>query len=352
MPFAPASFDDTRSDYIERYLEPLLPDVGAVETFHRGLVDYLARPDARHLVRAVAGLERGVPVTTLDGATLIPGDNSPAWWWHAVLFNDLLADPPVFASFIEATPFHMFKAPARKETLNAKGWYVAHILDVRNRDGRWLDWPTTTAVWRFVRNIHPCNVFYVPKGSADWIDVSADPVMLASVAAFYRERYAAIWDEFCTLAAAPKKHGDPAPDGRLEVTAGPSPIMASAARSAPAPRPAAPIRGGAVGGAAPGWAQILRPGAPTTTGSLLGLDPNAAALTARLVDGLTVERLIAIADAMFNRCRVRDMEAAAPGDPLRPAALAWSALFRRRGLQTYAPHRLDRDCEVARGRAG
>src|SRR5258706_4407973 len=134
MSFAPASVDDTRSDYIERYLKPLLPDVRTVETFHRGLGDYLARPDARHLIRSVAGLERGVPVTTCDGATLIPGDNSPAWWWHAVLFNDLLRDPSGFASLIAATPFHMFKAPSRKETLNAKGWYVAHILDVRNRD--------------------------------------------------------------------------------------------------------------------------------------------------------------------------------------------------------------------------
>src|SRR4051794_22764680 len=85
MPLAPASFDDTRSGYIERLLEPLLPNARAVETFHRGLVGYLARPDARHVVRAVAGLERGVPVTTRDGTTLIPGDNSPAWWWHAVL---------------------------------------------------------------------------------------------------------------------------------------------------------------------------------------------------------------------------------------------------------------------------
>lgn len=341
IPFAPFGFDDMRSEYIERYLEPLLPDVRAVETFHRALVGYLGQPDTQHLVRAVAGLVRGVPIVTGDGTRLVPGDNSPAWWWHAVLFNDLSLDPAAFASFIAATPFHMFKAPSRKETLNAKGWYVAHILGVKNRDVRWQDWPRSAAVWRFVRNIHPCNVFYVPKKPAAWIEISGEPKMLASVAAYYRQRYSSIWADFCELADAPIGHGDPAPDGILDaeewlsadvaaVVSGPSvaqsgPIPARPVASSPSAAPTRRLPTGA--GVAPGWPEILRPGAPTTTGALLGRDPNATTLTKRLVEGLTVERLIAIADAMFNRCRVRDMEAAAPGDPLRQAALAWSALF-------------------------
>ncbi len=323
IPFAPSAFHGARSQYIERHLEPLLPDVRVVEAFHRALVGYLGRPDTLHLVRAVAGLERGVPVTARDGSRLIPGDNSPAWWWHAVLYNDLL-DPAVFASYIAATPFHMFKAPNGRETLNAKGWYVAHILGVKNRDVAWADWARQTAAWRFVRNVHPLNVFYVPKKPAAWIDVSGDAGMLASAAAYYRERYGSIWDEFWRLADAPIGHGDPAPDGRLDVDKGLSadPPAATARTLEPRPRSRPTTPGGA-----PGWPEILRPGSPTSAGVLLSRDPNIAALTRGLVEGLTVERLIAIADALFNRCRVRDMEAAAPGDPFRQAALAWAALL-------------------------
>lgn len=324
IPVPPTIFHDMRSLYIERCIEPLLPDVRAVEAFHRALVGYLGQPDPRHLVRAVAGLERGVPITTRDGSRLIPGDNSPAWWWHAVLFNDLLVDPSKLASFIAATPFHMFRAPNRGETLNVKGWYVAHILGVKNRDVRWQDWPRSTAVWRFVRNIHPCNVFYVPKKPAAWIDVSADAAMLATIAAYYRHRYGSIWDEFCDLADAPPGHGNPAPDGILDVAEWPS---AGATTDAPRSTAASTRPRPSGSGGAPGWPEILRPGRPTTTGTLLARDPNAAALTRRLVDGLTVGRLIAIADALFNRCRASDMETAAPGDPLRQAALAWSALL-------------------------
>ena len=324
LPSAPPAFHGTRSAYIECHLEPLLPDARVVEAFHRALVGYLGQPDTVHLVRAVAGLERGVPVVTRDGGRLVPGDNSPAWWWHALLFNGLAVDPARFASLIVATPSHMFQAPARGETLNARGWYVAHILGVKNRDVRWQGWPRREAVWRFVRNIHPCNTFYVPRTPAAWVGISADAGMLASVADYYRRRYASVWDEFCQLADAPTGHGDPAPDGRLDID-GPLPASATTRAVPPAaartlPRPPAAAR-------APGWPEILRPGAPTSTGALLARDPNAAALTARLAEGLTVARLIAIADTMFNRCRASDMEAAAPGDPLRQAALAWSALL-------------------------
>lgn len=48
MAVAPAAFDGTRSGFIKRHLEPLLPDVRAVEGFHRGLVEYLAGADKKH----------------------------------------------------------------------------------------------------------------------------------------------------------------------------------------------------------------------------------------------------------------------------------------------------------------
>jgi hypothetical protein len=230
VPTAPAGFDDTRSEYIERHLEAMLPDVRVVEAFHRGLVAYHGQPDVLHHVRRVAGLTLGVPATTRDGAILVPGDNAPAWFWHAVLFNEIAPDVAGIAAFVEATPFRRFDAPSRQQTLNKQGWYAAHVLDVRDGDTAWRNWPTTSAVSRFVRNVHLCNVFYVPKEPKKaWVRVSGDASMIASVAAYYRERYSSVWEEFCQLAAAPKGHGDPAPDGLLKVRREPLPSVSPGA---------------------------------------------------------------------------------------------------------------------------
>ena len=100
------------------------------------------------------------------------------------------------------------------------------------------------------------------------------------------------------------------------------PAASRPATPPPTPRPAA---------AAPGglgyWAIKLRGGPTTGVGTMLARDPDAALLTRRLLTGLTVQRLVAIADAMHNRCRVGDMQALAPGDPMQQSRLAWRALL-------------------------
>ena len=349
IPVPPTIFHDMRSLYIERCIEPLLPDVRAVEAFHRALVGYLGQPDPRHLVRAVAGLERGVPITTRDGSRLIPGDNSPAWWWHAVLFNDLLVDPSKLASFIAATPFHMFKAPNRGETLNVKGWYVAHILGVKNRDVRWQDWPRSTAVWRFVRNIHPCNVFYVPKKPAAWIDVSADAAMLATIAAYYRHRYSSIWDEFCDLADAPPGHGNPAPDGILDVAEWPSAgATTDAPRSTAASTPTSTVGF---------WRGSRMAGDPPTRSADDDWDSSRARPERRGADEETRGRPDGRAADRHRRCPVQPVPRQRHGDsgPGRPPPPSRPRLVRTSGgceQATHTPHWLDRGREVARRWAG
>lgn len=141
-------------------------------------------------------------------------DNSPAWWWHAILFNAGSIEPDELPALVERTPCHMFNT-AQIQTANRARWHVGHLLQVRDHDTEWQRWPRTGAVWRFVRNIHPCNAYYLPL--TNWQRVRRDPQLVASVAAYYRERYASIWDEFTGLVRAPAGYGGAAPDGPLVI---------------------------------------------------------------------------------------------------------------------------------------
>lgn len=103
---------------------------------------------------------------------------------------------------------------------------------------------------------------------------------------------------------------------------------ATAERSTAAPRAQVPPSGTL---AAPVgedvWNEILQVRSVPEVGALLASHPDAEARTRRLLADLTVERLIAIADALWNKCRPADMRAEAPDDPRRQAELAWQYLF-------------------------
>jgi len=312
IPTAPAAFDGSRSAYIARVLEPMLPGADVVEAFHRSLVAYLANPEAVLLIRAVPRVERGTTPQTADGSRIRWTDNAPAWWWHALLFNGLLPDPDRLARLLADTPCE-WKAVVGRGTLNDAGWHAAHLLDVKDGDTDWRSWSRRSAVRRFVRNVHPCNVFYVPL--ADWQRVGADRALIASVAARYRGRYAAIWSEFIELAAGDPTLGDDARDGHLA-------IDGQAQRALP-PRER-PTRSTALADA---WVEILEVRHPPPIGELLASHPHAEAYTRELLAGLTVERLIATADTLYNRCRPSDLRAEAPGDPRHQAEIGWRRLL-------------------------
>lgn len=320
IPIAPPSFRGTRSEFITRYLEPVLPAVRDVEGLHRALVEYVRQPDALFLVRAVRGLVRGTTVETREGTYLRPTDNAPAWWWHRVLFNGVSIEAEQIGSFVAATPCHMFAV--KIPTVNKAGWHVAHILGAKDGDTDWEHWSRTSAIRRFVRNIHPCNVFYVPR--VDWLTVGGDARLIASVAGYYRERYRAVWSEFAELAGAPRGLGISAPDGALVIDSRVSaPIVVRTSHPPLVPPMVADPRDSS----ADYWPSVLRGGRALAVGELLTQHPDVDSLTRRLLDGLTTQRLVAIADALHNKCRVSDMRAAAPDNIDRQADLAWIALL-------------------------
>jgi hypothetical protein len=200
IPQAPKAFDGTLEDLYRLHIEALLPGLDVVRRFHALLVEYLDLPDPLFVVRMVAGLERGQDIQ-VPGGRMRPSDNSPAWMVHRLLFDRLqFADVAHFATTLAtAVPCH-FHQVARFRTVSTAGWHVAHIFPTKDGNVRYEEWSRAELTRRFVRNLHPCNCFYVPK--VDWLRYGRDVDVLAFAAGVYRGRYQPIWSEFLQLAGA------------------------------------------------------------------------------------------------------------------------------------------------------
>ena len=74
---------------------------------------------------------------------------------------------------------------------NAAGWYVAHIYGVKDGVTDYRSWSRDELVKRFLRNVHPCNCFYVPLAVGH--RYGEDPRVIAYVAARYERRYGKVW---------------------------------------------------------------------------------------------------------------------------------------------------------------
>ena len=190
-------FDELFNGWAARVL--LAPDV--VETFHRRLVDYVRSADPRFLVRMVAGTTRGEDIRTRSGALMRATDNSPAWQIHWDLFTGNVDATRDMAAYIESLPCHMFNIGADAlDGVSSAVWHIAHIFDVKNGDTDFMSWDRAELTWRMVRNIHPCNYFYVPV--ANWQKYGGDKTVLPTSIMKFAERYSGIWAEFESLAQA------------------------------------------------------------------------------------------------------------------------------------------------------
>lgn len=203
IPTPPEAFDGTLRELHAGWVEKVLLRSDGVEEFHHRLVDYLQAEDPLFLVRMVRGTERGVTVRTTDGQRLCATDNAPSWWIHRELFAGRLPDRPAFDAFVEAIPSHMFRIP-KGDNISTAGWHVAHIFDAKNGDVSFAAWDRAELVRRMVRNIHPCNYFFVPK--QEWRRYGGDPSVIAFFYDEFSSKYRAIWPEFLTLAVGAPHH--------------------------------------------------------------------------------------------------------------------------------------------------
>lgn len=183
----------------------VLPDPEQVAHQHRRMLEYCQQADPLFIVRALTSTERGQIYRTASGSRFVPSDNSPAWWMHFVTFNGI-AD----ARF-EDVPTHMFQVGRLLQpNINTAGWHVAHIYNAKDRQTGWQKWTRDELVRRFIRNIHPCNCFYVPK--TEWTRYGGDERVIRFIAGRYAERYRNLWSEFVAAARGEPLAGN---DGSL-----------------------------------------------------------------------------------------------------------------------------------------
>ncbi|MDQ6829702.1 MAG: hypothetical protein M3081_12645 [Gemmatimonadota bacterium] len=189
---SPDAFEGALDELVERYVLPNLPTAEAVRRFHHSLSQYVRSDDPLFFVRAAAKTERRREYTTAAGSRFKATDNAPAWWVHAALVQEHQIADEAFSAVIASMPAHLFEVAANSApTANAAGWHVAHVFPVKDGDTEHLAWPRRDLIRRFVRNIHPCNYFLVPK--AEWRRWGGDSRVIGFFAALYAERYADVW---------------------------------------------------------------------------------------------------------------------------------------------------------------
>jgi len=293
--------------FVRDTLTPVLPSEEAVCHYHRLLLDYARGEAPLFVVRHVTGMERGTEVITSDGTRLLPSDNAPAWYLHAVAFNGVLVEQEDFTEFVAGMPTHFFKV-SKYPTANTAGWHVAHILEAKDGNTAWKSWDHNGAVRRFIRNVHPLNIFFVSK--TDWQRVGGDPDLIGYIAHVYKERYGQVWNEFVEIAGGGDLQQCPdAAGNRISIDAD-----ASQGGGSPRTRDRS------------SWAFVLGSRKTPPIAEILARHPEATERTARLVAGLDLPGFVALGDTLHNKCRPSELKKAVPGLPRRQAALAWDRL--------------------------
>ncbi|MGI8496684.1 MAG: hypothetical protein ACR2OG_03745 [Gemmatimonadaceae bacterium] len=201
MLIAPREFAGTIQKLAESHARPNFIAPHAVEAFHHALVEYLNEADPTFLIRALTKTTRGQIYRTNAGLRFKATDNSPAWWVHYVLFHECELPPASFSLILETIPTHVFEVWAQVPfSISAAGWHVAHILPVKDRNVDYQTWSRKDLVRRCVRNIHPCNYFFIP--TTDWEGWGGNERVIFYFADLYRKLYGSVWKDFLALAGA------------------------------------------------------------------------------------------------------------------------------------------------------
>lgn len=227
----PTQFKGTLKNLFENFIEPNLPAPDVVADFHRHLVEYVRSEDPLFLLRMVRDTTRREEYRTADGTRFRATDNAPAWWTQYAMLQGHTIAAGHIGDVIESIPAHMFDVSKTiPAAANASGWHIAHIFNVK--DGRidYSEWSRTEVAARFLRNLHPCNYFLVPK--ADWQHWGGDGRVIGFFADLYKRRYADIWPEYVAMSG-----------GRtIPTSAHAGSILIEISESDPAPKAAKPNR--------------------------------------------------------------------------------------------------------------
>jgi hypothetical protein len=203
MLHAPVGFRGSWLELYRDHIEPNLPAVKDVSSFHEWLMRYCKEPSAVFPLRMVTGAKRRQLYSTCDGSLIAPADNAPAWAVHALLVERKLSSYHDFKMLMASMPAHMFDiGKIGVRTANSYGWYIAHIFPAKNGDTQFRLWTRDEVKKRCFLTLHPCNIFPVPGVRNR--QHGEDPKVIAFVAEQYAIRYRSMWSDFLgQIKAAP-----------------------------------------------------------------------------------------------------------------------------------------------------
>lgn len=182
---APQSYAGAFSAFMAQHALPAFPSVERILAFDAYLQRHFERASPCFLVRKVSELERRTVQHNSRGCTLVPTDNSPAWWLHCYLLSSL-PFPDDTEVFFRAVPTHMHDIRLR-DSLSKAGFHLAHVTNVNNRDTRWQTWDADEASRRMTLNIHPWNWFLIAK--SEWQQHGGRRDLIAFIEQANSERY-------------------------------------------------------------------------------------------------------------------------------------------------------------------
>ena len=196
---SPRSFDGTLDELFTRFIAPNMPDVEDVVEFHRAVRAYVKRPDALFLLRQMRGTQRRATYATREGLRFKATDTAPAWWTHTAVFQRGRVASDAIVDVVATMPAHLYDNPLPQAISAAqRGWHLAAIFPVKDASADYREYSRRDLVSRFVRNVHPCNYFLIPKGN--WQQWSTDARVIGYFADLHAARYAEVWPEFVALA--------------------------------------------------------------------------------------------------------------------------------------------------------
>jgi hypothetical protein len=184
----------------------VMPSVDAAEHIHEHLRRIYNAGPRTLFIRYERKEDIGGVHRLSDGTSVRWTDNTPAWAVHHAAFENKRWAPQQFNDFIESLPVRMFEAP--RPSIRDAGYYVAHLLAVKDSPASTADLPHGDRLVRFIRNVHPMNHFYVPnrpRGMGRRYGEDLD--VIAFIAAEYEKRFAPIWQEFIGMSRGQSLRG-------------------------------------------------------------------------------------------------------------------------------------------------
>lgn len=190
---APKNTILTVDELFENYVNKLLISEQQMEQFHREILQYYEALNPIFLIRKVKDDKRGLIYENALGHHIKPTDNSPSWWLHHNLYHKMMNDFSTFNEFIDNIPCHMFDIKL-KGHVNHAGWHVAHIFNAKDRRTNTNEWSHDELLKKTLRNIHPCNYFYIPK--TNWQRNGGDSEVIAYFYDKFKNKYSTVFEEF------------------------------------------------------------------------------------------------------------------------------------------------------------